>query len=568
MSWNPAVEPPPKEPPPASAFPQDTYFPNIWDQNLNQQHTAAYRSYPSPKDDKAGIFFSPPPPPTIPDQLIKEGQYSNVLGPAPPHDAPESPPVPDKGKIHAVFPWEEKPRHVPRRVFPRTDTPPPAANYIESERTSSPISTPPPSVERAAPQVHTPSPLASPWTNPGFSNAWDAVPSIQRYASKLGGTPKILPHQLMAPPPPPRDDDWKVQWEKQREKDLQDRHDASSMDGDDEDDDEEELEEMEHSDGSRGKRSQSSRNKLRGQSKSRKKYRSRGIQAVPEVGEQGIQCAIISPVDVSPPHVSREVGTDVDPMVCPTCHMVPTGVGLGIRRQWTSDMQQPLLPSAVPRDFKFGAEQTVGTPQVLATARSVEPFPSLATPSGLRSPATVGSPRTYSPPRAASPLKIPTPPKVTSPPAIPSPLRSPTSSISAPAPQSVLNKSPQIRPVGSPRKLSTSSVHGSSSPRAGSPVVGTAGKVSQSTPSPKHTRLSSFSSPQSPQLARSISIETTMTASTNDSPITPDATPRRGSRVWDPARGVDVFKRGSEEVLARFLRMGSFDEEEGKRVAA
>jgi len=36
--------------------------------------------------------------------------------------------------------------------------------------------------------------------------------------------------------------------------------------------------------------------------------------------------------------------------------------------------------------------------------------------------------------------------------------------------------------------------------------------------------------------------------------------------VWDPARGVDVFKRGSEEVLARFLRMGSFDEEEKRQV--
>nr|AFB35538.1 glycogenin-1 [Volvariella volvacea] len=36
---------------------------------------------------------------------------------------------------------------------------------------------------------------------------------------------------------------------------------------------------------------------------------------------------------------------------------------------------------------------------------------------------------------------------------------------------------------------------------------------------------------------------------------------RKGGRVWDPARGVDVFKRGSEEVLARFLKMGSWEEE-------
>lgn len=41
---------------------------------------------------------------------------------------------------------------------------------------------------------------------------------------------------------------------------------------------------------------------------------------------------------------------------------------------------------------------------------------------------------------------------------------------------------------------------------------------------------------------------------------------RRGGRVWDPARGVDVFKRDSEEVLARFLRMGSFEEDERRQV--
>jgi hypothetical protein len=40
----------------------------------------------------------------------------------------------------------------------------------------------------------------------------------------------------------------------------------------------------------------------------------------------------------------------------------------------------------------------------------------------------------------------------------------------------------------------------------------------------------------------------------------PISTPvRKAGRVWDPARGVDLVKRGSEEVLARFLRMGPWD---------
>ncbi|KAG5637695.1 hypothetical protein DXG03_004394, partial [Asterophora parasitica] len=37
--------------------------------------------------------------------------------------------------------------------------------------------------------------------------------------------------------------------------------------------------------------------------------------------------------------------------------------------------------------------------------------------------------------------------------------------------------------------------------------------------------------------------------------------PRKAGRVWDPARGVELFKRGSEEVLARFLKMGSWEDE-------
>ena len=39
---------------------------------------------------------------------------------------------------------------------------------------------------------------------------------------------------------------------------------------------------------------------------------------------------------------------------------------------------------------------------------------------------------------------------------------------------------------------------------------------------------------------------------------------RKGMRTWDPARGVELFKRGSEQVLARFLKMDSWDENENE----
>jgi glycogenin len=50
-------------------------------------------------------------------------------------------------------------------------------------------------------------------------------------------------------------------------------------------------------------------------------------------------------------------------------------------------------------------------------------------------------------------------------------------------------------------------------------------------------------------------------------PSSPSQPRKPARRVFDPARGVDVFKRGSEEVLARFLRMspGSFDDSERGR---
>ena len=61
----------------------------------------------------------------------------------------------------------------------------------------------------------------------------------------------------------------------------------------------------------------------------------------------------------------------------------------------------------------------------------------------------------------------------------------------------------------------------------------------------------------------------TLSPATSASLITPESTPimttRKNGRVFDPARGVDLFKRSSEEVLARFLRMGSFEEEEARK---
>ncbi len=66
--------------------------------------------------------------------------------------------------------------------------------------------------------------------------------------------------------------------------------------------------------------------------------------------------------------------------------------------------------------------------------------------------------------------------------------------------------------------------------------------------------------PLSPPDSQTIPLPVTAAIDPVISPrIEPSHQPRLPVRTWDPARGVDVFKRESEEVLARFLRMGSWE---------
>jgi len=74
--------------------------------------------------------------------------------------------------------------------------------------------------------------------------------------------------------------------------------------------------------------------------------------------------------------------------------------------------------------------------------------------------------------------------------------------------------------------------------------------------------------PSLPLAQRTPSDETNISAPSPPSsvgPVSPsDGQPiesplRKTGRVWDPARGVELFKRGSEQVLARFLKLGSWE---------
>ncbi|KAG8759179.1 glycogenin glucosyltransferase [Serendipita sp. 396] len=217
------------------------------DQQQSHPESAHHHSY----HQRPEAFFHPPAPSSIPQRLVREGHYAAVI-------AGES--KPDSAKVEAIFPWEQRSRPTPKRVFPDWDPKPPAlrsppkSNNLELEmveetpqavlieeitRRRSP--SPPPHVRRKF------NPPPSPPKRQGstYSNAWDEDRGIQRYAFVLQGRPSPF-----SPSPPP----WpthpgqvahaKAKQEKADNEEEEEytnwteRAEASSRDGDDEDDEE------------------------------------------------------------------------------------------------------------------------------------------------------------------------------------------------------------------------------------------------------------------------------------------------------------------------------------------
>ncbi|EAU92780.1 glycogenin glucosyltransferase [Coprinopsis cinerea okayama7 len=480
LAWNPALEPPPKDPPVPSAFPSDTYFPNLWDQP--QQLKLQDPSGPSPPTSIN--FFQPLPPPEIPETLIKQGHYRNVTG------EDSLTPSPDRTKVKSVFPWEERPRVLPNRVFPDTDTPPPALflNPSSPSQTSTAApSTPEQSKSTPLGRVQPLSPLIGFPPTLTYSNAWDTVPSIQKYASKL-----VRP--LLPPPPlaPAFDDE---RWRKPRRKSWDERVEASSRDGDDEDnaDDEDEDDDFavdtkwdDSDDDSKRSRHVSRRRSLvQPMSKSSKDYRDQAVQTVvSSLRSQGIQ---------TEKTVKKASST---------------------KRHSIAASSPSFL---VPPSTRDAAASTA-----------------------IDNPTSITAPIAQRPPLSGRPSKIKSgnPSPVVSP-RVRSPMRSPVREFIVPAaPQSSAGH-PSRPPM--PRVSTQTPPIGGSNEQNGhwSPSVSRQMSNDSSITSPASSSASGFP----------------------DYQIVGDKPVRVGGRVFDPARGVEIFKRGSEEVLARFLKMGNWESE-------
>ncbi|ETW87037.1 glycosyltransferase family 8 protein [Heterobasidion irregulare TC 32-1] len=487
LTWNPAIEPPPKDAP-ISNFPTDTYFPNVWDRSTDSFGTPT-GSLHSPTPPSSALF-SLPPPGQIPERLLREGHYTNVLG-----DQSDTTPSPDRKKVRSVFPWETKPRHMPGRVFPSTDSPPPGTFM-----TTSSSGAPSPSLVSSPvqPVAHSPlvmhSPLSGLPSSFMYTNAWDSIPSIQKYASKL-----VRPVQPPARPLAPAFDLiesrkrenslFKSEWEESGE---------SSVDGDDEDtgDEEERKEELKR---------RSRAGSISGKGK-KKEYRMVGVQTVPkETRNQGVQVAFL-PVPPDADRLAKDkegrlaMGSRVRGVITP-----PMG-----RREWSpmamSDASSPVTTTA----GAFMPAHLADT--VPSGTKKLSP---LGSPTGLRSPRMYTSPRGS--PKGSSVNLVGA---VGSPPRLQ--LRAPMS--------------PVVRTISSDATSSSSS-------SAGPPQSPRLESLRPDSPRPDSPRLDSprLDSPRN---------------STLNTPMRKTA-----ARVWDPARGVEIFKKGSEEVLAKFLRMGSWDEE-------
>ncbi|RDB28668.1 Glycogenin-1 [Hypsizygus marmoreus] len=479
VMWNPAVEPPPTTMPASSTFPADTYFPNIWDAPHSKQNDQPYQphqiSSPMPE---SGSFFEPLPQPEIPEPLIKQGHYRNVTG----ENAPGATPSPDRSKVKHVFPWEEKPRHMPGRVFPAADSPRPSLFLSPESQTSSELPTTPESKpRRLAPTL---SPLYGLPSSLTYTNAWDTVPSIQKYASRL-----VRPHPPRALAPAFDEDGWDTRGSKS----WDEKAEASSRDGDVEDEgdesaDEEAPEDSLYSEASdtesvkalqRRSRRGSSLAETRTIGEPVKQYRSLGVQTfTPEMRSQAVQVD----TELLKPDIVKESAPEKRPTV--------SG-----RRQLAPSTRPRVSPSTITHEFGTEIGPSLAPPGPSPTVGAPRP----SGISGLVSPLLLGS-RSQQPLPASSTGARPS--KITTP-ALKQVMRAPGS--------------PSIQSPVVTRQASNDSSLGSPASSAG---------------------------PISPPDSQPIS-----------------SAARKGGRVWDPARGVELFKRGSEEVLARFLKMGSWEDE-------
>jgi len=126
LMWDSAIKTPPNVVTPA---PTDTYFPKVgdigrnWSPSSSDTSLTMMETSPSKPQPPSNAVFSPFPVHTTPETLRRQGKYRNLTREV------NGSPTPDPTKVKRVFPWEERPRQTPGRVFPDERSPLTALPY-------------------------------------------------------------------------------------------------------------------------------------------------------------------------------------------------------------------------------------------------------------------------------------------------------------------------------------------------------------------------------------------------------------------------------------------------------
>ena len=534
---------------------QQQQFPHIehQSQEYEQPQSHGYHVHSFYDEPRPDGFFHAPPPASIPNRLLKEGHYDNVMA-----DNPH----PDYKKVRPVFPWETPQRPRSSRVFPDWDPKPPA---LATPPRPPPVSLPlvgapfPESRDLFAPAVaasyslygafkmshpeRTPSPPPpshvqrkfNPPPEPPrgyagqYANAWDEDPVIQNYAHVLsGGKSKHLGQPSPAPWPShqgqidylnsPSGSRQRVKGRaiaRPRSRDEEDwtnwaeRAEASSRDGDDEEDEDEYIEEVQSPQTGLWKKEKRKRNKSKGSA-----YRSIGVQTdAIETKEIGVQVSM-------PPIMTPTTASDAASRYA-SARVSRGAGGMEYGREggligWAVENLSPMQAEAYAR------VQRIGTGAM--------------------------SPRLHDP-MAYSPLQR-------------SPTRSPTGTPFRPGspPMGNINI---FKSNGLTIQASTRVQPPSVRPRVSSGDTVTTAADSTVIASPATDPTVDFPEfVEQEELLKRGSFPRSAIRGQQPSPVTARLqTPygiapvrRRAGRVFDPARGVEIIKKTNEEVLTRFLK--------------
>ncbi|KAG8947216.1 glycogenin glucosyltransferase [Tulasnella sp. 424] len=562
------------------------------------EHSPA-RFHDEPQEERSPEdFFIPPPQSAIPSQLIREGHYAALTSVNP---------EPDEKKASPLFPWETKPRPPPGRVFPdmpsvpgktsptgaltqrrfdrgRGRTPPPVQSppssipFPKAARTPTPPRAPSPipkhvtrafthdwRAEQKAPALAFPAP-----DKPGFANAWDTVPSIQRYASRLvqptPGFSILQPPKVESPHSTYPETPWAEKIEDS---------DAASHEADDEDD-ESDLEpgsgyHSPRGDGRRGARrgsgvrSPPNRSGRRGppvvkvdkgietdvvdsKTTGTPQYRSVGVQTVPKSTQsRGVQVN-------RPPYARTYKSSSSSTSPLPARVPLPE-VGVGTD-------EPPPPPRRIPLS-RVRTEQTVAfapTPPAIPSQQSSRQGSRKTSPirTGVISP-RMGDQPSFMPMVLKEPPKgtaVSYSPTITTPAASEPPSAGPFGRGSGFSAGTSSNRNSALFSTGTNRDSIFTDTH--TTPRSSVIIEGlpiSKGQVPHIRTSSNETGLTGPTATSPPSSVGPPS------PAEDDAGTSAPRTRKPTGRKWDPQRDVDIFKNDTQNVLARFLKMGAFGPE-------